>query len=139
MNEKQNGARRNDGPRAEWRVVHTEEQGDIVLQVSRLDLPRPLYSMGIGRKTENGRLMPHVQVRREQTLSGVYLAQSYALTIGELAEAGEKFITRAMEADLAAYVVEREQKDLHAAKYGKQQARVTGKTEKKRNKGQVTA
>lgn len=133
MNEKHNG------PRAEWRIVHTEERDGIVMQVSRLDLPRPLYSMGIGRRAENGRLMPHIQVRREQTLSGVYLSQSYGLAIGELAEAGEKFITAAMEADLAAYVIEREQKDLHAAKYGKQQARVTGKTEKKRSKGQVTA
>jgi hypothetical protein len=128
MNEKHNG------PRAEWRIVHTEERDGIVMQVSRLDLPRPLYSMGVGRRAENGRLMPHIQVRREETLSGIYLSRAYGLVIGELAEAGEKFITAAMEADLAEYIATREERDLHNAKYGKARARVTGKTDKKREK-----
>ena len=125
-----------NGDKQAWQVVLTEEMGGITMQVSRLAVGQPRYSMGFGRvAADTGRLLPHIPVRRESTLSGVYLENEYALCVAELATRGEAFIRSAMQADLTAYLADREERDRRGASYGVQRTRVTGKTDRRKSKG----
>lgn len=107
-----------DGPRSgarggkrqahdkQWEEIYrtAPHSSGLAVSVTRLALREPRYSIAVGRDGEDGKLLPHIGVMRESTLSGVYFKHEYLEIIRELTAEALLHIEKCMKEDHERYL-----------------------------------
>lgn len=114
-------------------ATFTNETTLITVEVSRLPISTPTYSMAIGRMVDD-RLRQNFHIRRERSLVDIIIEQDYESIVATLMAKAMVYIRAEMKKDLDTYLESRYEKDRLSADRGKPATKVTGKTEKNRAK-----
>ncbi len=114
---------KNKTHKSPWKIVHGFiGNGDIAIDISKTDDPRPRFSIKIGKRSKEGHMLPFIPMYAD----GVTL-RSIRATVDDLLGQTEVWIT---EQILEARI----QFDQEQANRGRPETRHTGKTERNRNK-----
>ncbi len=106
--------KKDERPKLDRVVVYTfsDAKSGIGVRINKLPLvPWPQYSILSGTLMEDGRLMPFVQYRRDQSLASVNLQHDYTLILSRMLDEADKMIQSLMAADMKAYTESRYDKD----------------------------
>jgi hypothetical protein len=145
MNTNSSNAREFTRPKPVYSMVKdfTDAQTGVTVRLQRSDdLPRPRYSMQIGRLVDpkNGddlRLIPYLSIRVETQNGQVVRLTDYRSPLPELLAEAEEFVraeAQLIEEELLARQIAR---DEERANQGKVVTRVTGKTQRDKAKKHV--
>ena len=123
-------SRKHDVP---WEIARTFEQDGLTVEIQRLPVGRPKYSMRVGSRRQDGEFSSHIGFRRVDDDTKVALVLPYAQVLAKLIKDAENYIHAQMGWDWDNWI---EQKQLHEVRgeVGKPPTRITGKTARKKAK-----
>jgi hypothetical protein len=125
-------------PRLPWSIVNTIEDEQYAIEISRLDLRLPKYSLKIltKSKTKTGepQNIPFIPLIFDFGQFGKinFRGKHPSESLYSLLQQAEEWVITTAAVAIQTAMIEKEEKQ---AEFGKQVTRQTGKTERNRNKG----